>query len=88
MRIKSKGLDRSITNISKFPQVTNVNFRDQSFIDAIKKNDKDVDGIIFIVLVLLIKIEYLMALGICHTIITETKENEIIYNVIDIIFIF
>jgi len=66
-RGKPFGLDRSMTDISKFPDVTNVNFRDQTFMNALQKGDAAIS-------------DYLMALAVCHTIITENKDGEIIYN--------
>lgn len=39
-----KGLDQSMKDISKFPVVTNVHFRDQTFFDALNRNDQGVDG--------------------------------------------
>jgi len=41
---KPYGMDRSVQDISKFPDVTNVNFRDQNFFNALNKNDKDIEG--------------------------------------------
>ena len=38
------GIDRSLVDTNRLPQVTNVNFLDKTFFDAIKKNDKDIDG--------------------------------------------
>lgn len=61
------GVDSSLKDISRFPNVTNVNFRDQTFFNAIKKGDKTID-------------DYLMSLAVCHTIITEVKDGQILYN--------
>jgi len=41
---KPYGMDRSVEDISKFPEVTNVNFRDQHFFNALRNNDKDIEG--------------------------------------------
>jgi hypothetical protein len=62
------GMDTSIKDISKFTPVTNVNFRDKNFIAAMEKGDPAID-------------DYLLSLALCHTIITEHKNGEIIYNV-------
>jgi len=61
------GVDDSLKDISSFPQVTNVNFRDKTFFKALKGGDNAVD-------------DYLMSLAVCHTIITEVKDGQIIYN--------
>jgi len=58
-----------MADISSFPQVTNVNFRDSQFFDDMKRGDQGID-------------DYLVSLAVCHTIITEVKDGEIIYNVI------
>ena len=47
LKLNLIGIDRSIEDISHFPVVTNVNFRDKTFFDAIKSNDKSIDGISF-----------------------------------------
>ena len=38
------GLISDVKDISGFTEVTNVNFRDSTFFNAIKNNDKAVDG--------------------------------------------
>lgn len=39
------GSKSDIQDISAYPEVTNVNFRDSSFYNALKANDKSIDGI-------------------------------------------
>jgi Cation transport ATPase len=38
------GDDTSISDISSFPQVTNVNFRDANFFQALQKGNPQIDG--------------------------------------------
>jgi len=70
-KLISKGVPYGITSdmsdISAFPQVTNVNFRDSQFFDDMKRGDNGID-------------DYLISLAVCHTIITEVKDGEIVYN--------
>ncbi len=62
------GMDTSLIDLSRFKPVTNVNFRDKNFIEAMDKGTPAID-------------DYLLSLALCHTIITENKNDEIIYNV-------
>ncbi len=39
------GIDTSLDDISKFPDVTNVNFRDATFFKALNSGDAGIDGI-------------------------------------------
>lgn len=60
-----------IKDISKFPQVTNVDFRDGSFFDVLNdKNHPQCQQII----------NCLFFLSICHTAIAEKKDNDVFYN--------
>ena len=61
-------MDTSYANPKRFKPVTNVNFNDKYFVEAMDKGTPAID-------------DYLLALAICHTIITENKDGEIIYNV-------
>jgi phospholipid-transporting ATPase len=68
----SKGIpfgDDTAEDVSKYTKVTNVNFKDSKFFAALKSGDKYLEA-------------YLMSLAVCHTIITEKKNGELIYNVI------
>lgn len=62
------GDDRTLQNIEKYEQVTNVNFKDANFFNKLNAGDKTLE-------------DYLFSLALCHTIITEVKDGKIIYNV-------
>jgi len=60
-----------IKDISEFPKVTNVDFRDKTFFDILKNENHPHHQEIR---------KCLFFLSICHTVIAEQKENDVIYN--------
>lgn len=60
-----------IKDLSNFPTVTNVDFRDETFFEILNndknKNSENVKKCLFF-------------LATCHTVISEKKNNEIVYN--------
>ena len=51
-------------------EVTNVDFRDRNFFDHLDKTHKNYQNLK----------DFLFELAICHTVLTEEKNGEIIYN--------
>lgn len=66
----SYGETADMDDISSMPKVTNVDFRDKSLFRDLNDGSRNADGIK----------ETLMFLALCHTIIIEEKNGEIIYN--------
>ena len=66
-----KGEADYIEDISEYPDVTNVDFRDQKLIDILKDYQNPEFGNVDQALILI---------SLCHTIITETQDSKIVYN--------
>jgi phospholipid-transporting ATPase len=67
---KPFGINRNL-DISQYPTVSNVDFQDKAFVDILDDPTHRDHQTIH---------EYLLFLGLCHTIITQKKGDEIVYN--------